>query len=127
MSIESSSDIGFIQVRAVSLAVTDAVRANRFYSETLGLEPEGTMDLAFKIGEVLLLLKPEGEWYGKPTDELNARVTIRVRDSYETEKVLKKRGVTLSDPVQVYGENPIGAFLDSEGNKLWFCSDAKLV
>jgi hypothetical protein len=82
--------------------------------------------LAFKIGEVLLLLKPEEEWYGKPTDELNARVTIRVRDSYVAERILRERGVTVSDPVAVYGENPIGAFLDSEGNKLWFCSDSKL-
>ena len=96
------------------------------YSETLGLEPEGNRDMAFVIGEVILLLKPEEEWYGKPTDELNARVTLRVRDSYAAEKALKERGVVISDPVTVYGDNPIAAFLDSEGNKLWFCSAAKL-
>ncbi len=120
------NELEFLQIRAVSLAVVDASRARQFYAETLGLEADDNIDLAFKIGEVLLLLKPEEEWYGKPTDELNARVTIRVRDSYVAERILRERGVTVSDPVAVYGENPIGAFLDSEGNKLWFCSDSKL-
>jgi catechol 2,3-dioxygenase-like lactoylglutathione lyase family enzyme len=120
------NELEFLQIRAVSLAVVDASRARQFYAETLGLEADDNIDLAFKIGEVLILLKPEEEWYGKPTDELNARVTIRVRDSYVAERILRERGVTVSDPVAVYGENPIGAFLDSEGNKLWFCSDSKL-
>ena len=120
------NELEFLQIRAVSLAVVDASRARQFYAETLGLEADDNIDLAFKIGEVLLLSKPEEEWYGKPTDELNARVTIRVRDSYVAERILRERGVTVSDPVAVYGENPIGAFLDSEGNKLWFCSDSKL-
>lgn len=115
----------FIQIRAVSIAVSDAERAKRFYGETLGLPPESVrqMDLAYMIGEVILLLKPQEEWYGKPTQELNARLTLRVKDAYATEKELIKKGVTISDPVQIYGQNPIGAFLDSEGNKLWFCSD----
>jgi len=126
MSSDTKNAIDFLQVRAISLAVADATRAKRFYSETLGLKPEGNMDMAFTIGEVILLLKPEEEWYGKPTNELNARVTLRVRDSYAAEKILKGRGVVISDPVTVYGDNPIGAFLDSEGNKLWFCSDANL-
>ena len=118
----------FIQFRAVSIAVSDAERAKRFYGETLGLPPESDrkMDMAYMIGEVILLLKPHEEWYGKPTQELNARLTLRVKDAYATEKELIEKGVTISDPVKVYGENPIGAFLDSEGNKLWFCSDAAL-
>jgi predicted enzyme related to lactoylglutathione lyase len=125
MSSTPSSDLEFIQIRAVSLAVSDAERAKRFYGETLGLPRESIrqMDMAYMIGEVILLLKPEEEWYGKPTDELNARLTLRVKDAYATEKAMIERGVTISDPVKVYGENPIGAFLDSEGNKLWFCSD----
>lgn len=126
MSSTPIDDLKFIQIRAVSLAVSDAERAKRFYGETLGLPPESVrnMDMAYMIGEVILLLKPQEEWYGKPTDELNARLTLRVKDAYATEKALLKRGVTISDPVKVYGENPIGAFLDSEGNKLWFCSDS---
>jgi hypothetical protein len=35
---------------------------------------------------------------------------------------LKELGVTVSDPVTFYDGTPIGAFLDSEGNKIWFCS-----
>jgi hypothetical protein len=77
------------------------------------------------LGNVILLLKPREEWYGKPTDELNARITVEVNDAYATEKALRDRGVTISDPVAVYGDNPIGAFLDSEGNKLWFCSESR--
>jgi catechol 2,3-dioxygenase-like lactoylglutathione lyase family enzyme len=125
MTTETRNDLGFVQVKAVALAVTDAARARRFYQETLGLPPENRrqMDLAFTIGNVILLLKPAEEWYGRPTAELNARITLQVNDSYATEKALRERGVTISDPVAVYGGNPIGAFLDSEGNKLWFCSE----
>ena len=127
MISETKNDIEFVQVKAVSLAVSDAERAKRFYKETLGLLPERSrqMDMAFMIGDVILLLKPEAEWYGKPTDELNARITLEVKDSYAAEKALLKRGITISDPVTVFGDNPIGAFLDSEGNKLWFCSEGK--
>ena len=127
MTTDTKNDIGFVQVKAVSLAVTDAARAKRFYKDTLGLPPESVrqMDMAFMVGDVILLLKPTEEWYGKPTQELNPRITLEVKDSYATEKTLLERGVTISDPVAVYGNNPIGAFLDSEGNKLWFCSEGK--
>ena len=127
MIADTRNDLGFVQVKAISLAVTDAARAKRFYQETLGLPTESVrgMDMAFIIGDVVLLLKPVEEWYGKPSKELNARITLEVKDSYATEKTLLERGVTISDPVAVYGNNPIGAFLDSEGNKLWFCSEGK--
>ncbi len=126
MSTSDSSALEFLQVKAVALAVSNADRAKRFYRETLGLPPDTVrrMDMAFMIGNVVLLLKPQEEWYGKPTEELNARITLEVKDAYATEKALLQRGVTISDSVTVYGDNPIGAFLDSEGNKLWFCSDS---
>jgi hypothetical protein len=44
------------------------------------------------IGDVILLLKPQEEWYGKPTEELNARITLEVKDAYATEKALLERG-----------------------------------
>jgi len=127
MTAKATNDLEFVQVKALSLAVTDPERARRFYKETLGLAPESVrqMDMAFMIGNVILLLKPQEEWYGKPSAELNARITLEVKDSYATEKALLKRGVTISDPVKVYDVNPIGAFLDSEGNKLWFCSEGR--
>jgi hypothetical protein len=40
------------------------------------------------------------------------------------ERMLRDRGVAISDPVERYDDALVGAFLDSEGNKLWFCSDA---
>lgn len=119
-------DFGLVRVKAVALAVSDTERARRFYGETLGLPPDPVTrtDTSFMMGDVILLLKPQGDWYGKPTTELNARITLEVRDAYATEKALLARGVTVSDPVAVYGTNPVGAFLDSEGNKLWFCSES---
>ena len=80
--------------------------------------------MGFMIGNVILLLKPQEEWYGKPTAELNARITLEVKDAYAMEKALIERGIRISNPVALYGNNPVGAFLDSEGNKLWFCSDS---
>ncbi len=126
MTSETKNDLEFVQVKAIALAVTDAKRAVRFYQETLGLPPENVrqMTMAFMIGNVILLLKPVEDWNGKPTEELNARITLEVKDSYATEKALRQRSVTISDPVAVYDGNPIGSFLDSEGNKLWFCSEA---
>jgi len=126
MNSTGKSDLEFVQVKAVALAVSDPERARRFYGETLGLSTEDVSDLGvtFVIGNVYLLLKSEADWYGRPTAELNARITLAVKDAYATEKALIARGVTISDPVTVYGENPVGAFLDSEGNKLWFCSDS---
>jgi len=126
MSSKSTNDLDFVQVKAIALAVQDAERAKRFYGKTLGLPPDTIrrLEMAYMIGDVILLLKPQEDWYGKPTEELNPRITLEVKDAYATEKALLERGVTISDPVSVYGDNPIGAFLDSEGNKLWFCSDS---
>ena len=127
MSPTPGNDLGFVQVKVVALAVSNAERAARFYGETLGLPADNThgMQMTFMIGNVILLLKPQAEWYGKPTAELNARITLEVNDAYATEKALIKRGVKISDAVAVFDDNPVGAFLDSEGNKLWFCSETK--
>lgn len=121
------SDLQFVQVKAIALSVLNVERAQRFYGETLGLARESgrELDAAYLIGNVILLLKPHEDWYAKPSDHLNPRVTLEVRDAYATEKALRERGVIVSDPVMVYGTNPIGAFLDSEGNKLWFCADTE--
>ena len=39
-----------------------------------------------------------------------------------TQAALRVRGVAIADEVQAYGDFLVGSFLDSEGNKLWFCS-----
>ena len=126
MNAKAVSGLGFVRVKAVALAVSDADRAKRFYGETLGLPPasDRKMGVAFMMGEVYLLLKPREEWYGKPTEELNARITLEVQDAFASEKTLIEKGVTISDAVTLYGDHPVGAFLDSEGNKIWFCSEA---
>jgi len=118
------SDLGFIRVKGIALAVTDLDRANRFYGETLGLPPDTirNMESAYLIGDTIVMLKTEEEIQAKPTPELNPRITVETHDSFATEKALKERGVTVSDPVTLYDDTPIGAFLDSEGNKIWFCS-----
>ena len=116
--------LGLKSVRAIALAVTDEARANEFYGKTLGLPPaiEDGVNYGFLLDQTLLLLKPIADWYGNPSDELNARITLEVEDARETEQALRSAGVTISDPIADYGGHPVGAFLDSEGNKIWFCS-----
>ena len=118
------SNLGFIRVKGIALAVTDLDRANRFYGETLALPPDTirNMEFAYLIGDAIVMLKTQEECHAKPAEELNPRITVETRDAFATEKALKERGVTVSDPVTLYDGTPIGAFLDSEGNKIWFCS-----
>ena len=120
----NQSSLGILRVKVVALAVADLERANQFYGDTLGLEPamESGQAVGFQLEDLVLMLKPVADWYGRPTTEPNPRITLEVTDARATEKALRERGVTLSDPVQDYDGFLVGAFLDSEGNKLWFCS-----
>lgn len=122
-----TSSLGLLRVKVVALAVEDLVRANRFYGEVLGLEPamENGCQVGFELESLILMLKPKQDWYGKPTDEPNPRITFEVANALKTQKALNDLGVAISDPVQDYDGNLVGAFLDSEGNKLWFCSGPK--
>jgi predicted enzyme related to lactoylglutathione lyase len=117
-----SSPLGFQTVKVIALAATDVVRARRFYSETLELEEdhESTEDVGYRIGSTVLIIRQH-----PPTADPNPRITLQVQDARETEKELAERGVTISDPVKLYEDRfLVGGFLDSEGNKLWFCSYA---
>ena len=112
----------FKQVKAIALSVSDLARAQCFYSDTLGLSPvrEADGQSGCMLGDVILLFKDD--WYGRPTDAPNPRVTLEVDDALATEAILKAGGVNISDPVKRYEDALVGGFLDSEGNKLWFCS-----
>lgn len=120
--------LGLKCVKVVALAVGDAARATKFYGDTLGLAPamENGQPAGFQLGESVLMLK--SGWYGRPTAEPNPRITLECADARATEAALRERGVTVSDAVERYEEGDegylVGAFLDSEGNKLWFCSAA---
>jgi len=116
--------LGIIRVKGVALPVTNLERANRFYGETLGLKKTTDENLpeGFELGDALLMLKED--WYAPPTKEPNPRVTVEVADARAAEAALRAAGVTISDPVEMFGTHPVGAFLDSEGNKIWFCSEA---
>ncbi len=119
--------LGFRRLKVVALAVDDLARANRFYGETLGLEPafEGERQVGFLFANVIVMLKPtEAGWYARPSAQLNPRITFASDDAPQTEKELRDRNVRISDPVQGYAEEGfyVGSFLDSEGNKIWFCS-----
>ncbi len=118
------SNLGFIRVKGIALAVSDLDRANRFYGETLALPPDTirNMESAYLIGDAIVMLKTQEECNAEPTEKLNPRITVETNDAFATEKALKKLGVMVSDPVTLYDGTPIGAFLDSEGNKIWFCS-----
>ena len=117
-----SPPLGFQSVKVIALAANDVVRAKRFYSETLQLEEdrEATDDVGYRIGHSILVIRQH-----PPTDDPNPRITLEVQDAHETEKRLTERAVTISDPVKLYEDRFwVGGFLDSEGNKLWFCSYA---
>ena len=119
----NTSSLGFRCVKVMALSVLDFDRANKFYGETLGLPPayENKEQVGYVLGETILMLK--ANWDVPPTEAPNPRVTIETENARETEKDLRARGVVISDPVQVYDEvHYVGSFLDSEGNKLWFCS-----
>lgn len=121
----NAPQLGLKRVKVVALAVRDPARAHRFYGESLGLAPafEGGRQVGFELGGTVLMLKDD--WYGEPTAAPNPRITLECDDARATEATLRRLEVTISDPVALYdGEFLVGAFLDSEGNKLWFCSGA---
>jgi catechol 2,3-dioxygenase-like lactoylglutathione lyase family enzyme len=118
----STSPLGFLHVKVIAFSVVDLDRANFFYQETLGLRPafEGDEPVGWQLGSTILMLKPD--WYAPPTAAPNPRVTIATENARQTEAALHARGVVIADPVETYGDFDVGSFLDSEGNKLWFCS-----
>lgn len=119
--------LGFQRLKVVALAVDDLARAEDFYMNTLKLAPafEGERRVGFSLGNVIVMLKPAKDgWYARPSDQLNPRITLATEHAPTTERELLARGVRISDPVQAYPLEDfyVGAFLDSEGNKIWFCS-----
>jgi catechol 2,3-dioxygenase-like lactoylglutathione lyase family enzyme len=119
----TTKSIEFRRVRVVAISVLDAERANKFYAKTLGLAPafEEQEQVGYLIGETILMLK--ADWHQPPVQNPNPRITLETDDARETEKALRSRGVVISDPVEIYDRNhAVGGFLDTEGNKIWFCS-----
>jgi len=122
----TTSSMKFLHVKVIALAVNDFERAIHFYTETLSLAPafEEGKQVGNKVGNTVLMFKTD--WYAQPSAALNPRVTLETEDARATEAALRAQGVTIADPVEAYGEALVGSFLDSEGNKLWFCSGAGL-
>ena len=116
--------LGIQRVKVVAVSVTDLERANRFYEDTLGLLPayEGTEHVGWWLGQVILMLKPG---WAEPTQSPNPRLTLATDHAPATQEALLARGVIIANEVQIYGDFHVGSFLDSEGNKLWFCSPVK--
>ena len=119
----STTSLGFKRVRVIALSALDLDRANEFYVETLGLPSayEGSTQVGYLVDQTILILKDN--WDVPPTAAPNSRITIETENASETEKALRARSVAISDPVKIYDDvHYVGSFLDSEGNKLWFCS-----
>lgn len=120
----NTEPIGFLRVKVVALPVTDTARAHHFYGGTLGLRPaheDGDL-VGYWLGDTIAMLK--ADWDQRPSAQPNPRLTLEVESATGTEQALLNRGVTVSDPVQRYGSSLVGGFLDSEGNKWWFCGPA---
>lgn len=121
----STPPLGFRSVKVIAISVLDLDRARKFYGETLGLPPayERSQQIGYLLDRTILMLKPDAD--APPTASPNPRVTIEAEDASQMEKDLRSRGIEIPDPVQLYDEcHLVGSFLDSEGNKLWFCSYA---
>jgi catechol 2,3-dioxygenase-like lactoylglutathione lyase family enzyme len=121
----SLPSLRFLNVKVVAISVVNSERARHFYSSTLGLAPayEDDQQIGYLLGETILMLK--ADWDQPPTAAPNPRITLQVSDARKTEAELRSRGVVIADAVQVYDKtHPVGSFLDSEGNKIWFCSYA---
>jgi catechol 2,3-dioxygenase-like lactoylglutathione lyase family enzyme len=121
---EKLPPLGIRRVKVIALSVRDLPRANRFYAEKLGLEPafEGKEQVGWWLDRVILMLKPD---WAAPTDTPNPRVTLATDHAPSTEAALRARDIVIANEVQAYGDFYVGSFLDSEGNKLWFCSPVK--
>ncbi|HNA30257.1 MAG TPA: VOC family protein [Thiobacillaceae bacterium] len=121
--VPENPDLAF-SVKVVALGVSNLLRARFFYGETLGLPPamEDGVQVGCRLKNCTLMFKEN--WYGKPTEAPNPRITLEVSNARDTERALHQLGVTISDPVEPFGNALVGAFLDSEGNKLWYCSAA---
>ena len=117
-----STPLNFLRVKGIALPVQDADRANAFYRDTLALPriDDDSGEVRYSLGGTILMLK--ADFYAPPSDKPNPRITVEVDHAPGVEAELRSRGVTVSDPVQLYGTSYVGSFLDSEGNKLWFCS-----
>jgi len=115
----------FKRVKVIALAVNDLERANRFYGHQLGLSPafEGAEQVGWWLGQIILMLKPD---WAVPTDMPNPRVTwpptMRRRPRRPCAPV-GSSSPTKSSPTAIFY---VGSFLDSEGNKLWFCSPVEV-
>jgi hypothetical protein len=122
----SDHPFGFQRVKVIAWSVLDLERAHAFYSSILALPPafEGDEQVGYYLGQTILMLK--AGWYAPPTELPNPRITIATDHAPETEAKLREKGVRISDPVQAYDDFYVGSFLDSEGNKLWFCSPVKV-
>jgi len=112
-------------VKVIALPIVDAERAAKFYETVLGLKPayEGGKQVGYYLGEIILMLK--SNWYACPTQNPNPRITIETDDAVQMERQLRESGVIISDSIEVYDEFYVGSFLDSEGNKLWYCAPVK--
>lgn len=115
-------EIVFRGVKGVALPMIDEARAKHFYEDVLELPVDSDADEPFRylLGDTILMLKKD--WYAPPSAEPSPRITLQVDDARATEKALRQRDVVIADPVETYGGSNIGSFLDSEGNKFWFCS-----
>jgi len=122
MTGSKKPEIRFLGVKVIALPVTDEARANQFYGETLGLPAayEDDEPVGYLLGDTILLLKPD--WYAPPSNEPSPRITLLVDDCRGIERTLKERAVVIADRPVSDGHGYVASFLDSEGNKLWFCS-----
>jgi len=120
-----TSPLGISHIKGIALSAPNSERTHKFYRDTLSLQPVAVDDteVGYLLGQTVLMLK--SNWHAPPSDQLSPRITIATEHAPDTEEALRARGVSIPDSIQRYGDSYFGSFLDSEGNKLWFCSPVK--
>ena len=103
----------------ISVPVTDTERAERFYTDTLGLPKISTRGFPeFQLGEnvsvYLIRMEDVGSAWSAPH---SAHVALRVPDVAETRKELEAKGVEFDGEIFDTGVCHMAFFKDPDGNQ----------
>ena len=107
------------RVDFVSFLTQDLQRAQRFYTEVLGLEAEteGDSDMELRCGQVTLdIFDPSS--IGQPFSPSPARLALRVEDVDAARAELEEKGVPFDGETIVTSVCKQAWFKDPDGNSL---------
>lgn len=106
----------------VAVVVSDAKKAKKWYTETLGFElrdDEGHWVTVAPKGANVTLHLCEME----ASEKGNTGIGFTAKDVAKVEAELKKKGVVFSQPAQKLPWGTVAKFLDPDGNEFWLTQE----